>query len=418
MDTHSVRFGLWRRGEIVAFVSLMATLAPTTGSAFDLFWNPQAAVKMRLDDNVRGSAVDPVRAWGFDNGAGVQLMAKSETWTSELSPRFNVRRFAIGDNLDADEYSVDFKNGLSRERWHADLDVRYAQDSTLTAEATETGVRNDVTYRDTVEVQPNISYQVNEKTNIQAAFAYDTVSFAKVPGASLIDYQYQQASLTLNRALDNSSRIFASPFVSEFVTQEVGGKTRTYGGQVGYTRAFSPTFEADMAVGFVSSEIRFREQQVGLVLTPSPHLVLVNVNKLASSSGPIVNASFRKKFDQGLATLAYSRQISPSARGSQSISDLISLSMRRDLSQRWWLNFNGTYEMRGAEGDRLISALSQDRTNVSGSVQYRLSEQLTVRGVYRHTMLDSGPGTRSVSMNGLFLELQYNGGLRPYLGGY
>ncbi|MBI5617989.1 MAG: hypothetical protein HY943_17035 [Gammaproteobacteria bacterium] len=394
-----------------------ALLLPVACDAADLSWMPEADVKMRAYDNVRWSASNPEAAWGTEGGGGVDLKAASDTWSSELHPHANLRRFMIGKNLDADEYSVAFNNGLHLERLTSDVKFRYSHDSTLVSETTTAGLRNDITDRDTIDIHPTLRYLINDLTSAEVGFLYNDVTFANPGNAGLIDYSYMQASFTLTRVIDPVSSVFLQPYVSDFRTPQVGGGTRSYGGQVGYARRFSETLDANVAVGFVSSDIDFLTPTLTILPNPVPHFAVINVKDTAGSDGPIVGLTINKKFSNDTATFEYSRQVSPSARGSQSQADHIRLGLHHPFSPRFWVSVSGIYDMRNAEGNRLVADLNRDQAEMNASIGYRLTEQLTFETFYRYVWASIPVNSTTLDVNTLFVGIRYSGGPRPVLGG-
>lgn len=389
-------------------------------------WYPIARVGMRYDDNVLGQPKNAQDALGFDTGGSVSFKADSETWNSALTPRFNIRRFAVGDNLDAEEYSVDFKNQMTRERWSAGLSVRYAQDSTLSSEVTNLGVRNAVTDRDTLSVDPTLSYAFSDRTTLQAAFGYQDVSFSGGLQTGYIGYQYMMGSFTLTHAVNEMDKFFASPFVSDFRVPEVNSHSRTYGGQAGYQKFFTPTFDVTAALGFESSEVQFDNQspdltrpvllfdrRTGQLFTIFPFVR--TFSDQTSSDGLLVNVNIHKKFELTDANLEYARQVSPTARGAQEVTDIIDANATRLLTDRAKLHFYGSYVMGDSAAQVNIPNLTREQTYLQGGISYRLYERLTIDTSYWYAYRPGAFGSGSVSQQGIYLYLTYDGGPRSFV---
>lgn len=393
----------------------------TTVGAVDVTWAPQATASTHLHDNVRGAATGEEAALGFDVGAGVDFEAKSESITSSLIPRFNVRRFPIGENLDADEYFVKFNNEWKRETVTTDLKFDYARDSTLINEATDTGVIGDVKNRDSVTLNPSISWAINDKYSAQTSFLFNSVAYLDATNSGLIDYQYLQGSTGVTYTIDPTTQIFGNFFVSDFRTPDISGKTRTYGGQAGLAKVLTETFDITAALGYVSSDIQFLDQQLALVFDPLPRIVLVTVPNEVTSTGLIANVSLRKKFENINAKFDYTRQVSPSGRGAQSSSDRLELRADQRITQRLTLNFDGSYEMRATEGNRTITALDRDITTLTWSARYRLNEQWGLSFTYRFSHRTSNQTLQTSAVansNAVFLALDLNGLARPLFDGF
>lgn len=397
-------------------IAAACTVVLDSSHAFDFTWTPTARTSMRLDDNIRGASRNAEEAVGFDMGGGVNLRAQSEYLSSELFPRFNIRRFAIGNDLDADEYSVGFNNDWLQERYSAGLDFSYARDSTLTTEATDTGLRNDVTDRDSINVQPNASYFLTDRLALQSSFLFNDVTYIDAERSGLFAYQYLQGTAGITYQWRDDVSGFANFFVSNFSVQEQESKTQSYGGQSGLTWRWDETLELSGALGWLASSIEFTEQRLELILEPFPRVVLVENMIETSVAGPIASATIRKIFDSGLVRLDYSRQVTPSGRGSQSTADRIALSIVKGLTNNFSILFDGQYEMRTALAQETGSNLRSQQLNrnyaeLRGTIRYRISETWSLDASYRHGRNESTDLNSSFSAdtNTIYLAVQFNG---------
>ncbi len=406
---------LKNRAYLAIAVAAACTAASQTSSAFDFTWTPTARTAMRLEDNVRGAAKNGEDAVGFDMGGGVSLKAQNDTLTSEIFPRFNLRRFPIGDNLNADEYSVAFNNDWLQPYYATGLDFSYVRDSTLTTEATDTGLRNDVTNRDSISVQPNASYFLTDRLALQSSFLFNDVAYINAATTGFFNYRYLQGSAGLSYKWRDNISTFANFFVSDFDVTDQNSKTRTYGGQSGLTWTWDETLEVSGAMGWVASSIKFTEQQLALAFNPV-RLVVIDVPAQASTAGPIASVTIRKIFDRTTAKFDYSRQVSPSGRGSQSTADRIALAVERRLSDNLSLLFDGLHEMRSAQSQDVnlgarAQDLNRDYSELRGAVRYRLTALWTLGASYRfgHNQSTNLNSSFTSDRNSVFLTIDYNG---------
>ncbi len=370
---------------------------------------------MRLDDNIRGASQNGEEAVGFDMGGGVSLKAQNDSITSEIFPRFNLRRFAVGEDLDADEYSVAFNNDWLQPYYTTGLDFSYVRDSTLTTELTDAGRQNDVTNRNSISVQPSASYFLTDKLALQSSFMFNDVTFIDAATSGFFDFRYLQGSAGISYKWREDLTTFANFFASDFDVTDQNSTTRTYGGQTGATWIWDETFELSGALGWVASDIQFTEQQLALAFNPT-RIVIVDVPAQASAAGPIASVTLRKVFDKTVAKFDYSRQVSPSGRGSQSTADRISLALERKLSDNLSLLFDGLHEMRSAQSQEVnpglgVQDLNRDFSELRGAVRYRLTKLWTLGASYRHAHSQSNNLNSSFSadVNTVFLTVDYNG---------
>jgi len=74
--------------------------------AVEFTGTPQLSSSARATDNVLFASDSPQTALSFDNGGLVNLVGQSEIYRTTITPSFNLKRFAVGDILDADEYGI------------------------------------------------------------------------------------------------------------------------------------------------------------------------------------------------------------------------------------------------------------------------------------------------------------------------
>jgi len=396
-------------------------------AALDLSWQPQLRVGTRATDNVLWSSTNQEAALGFDNGGGMIIKAEAQDWRSTLTPSFNFRRYAIGENLDADEYGARTQHQwfvTDRVQLGANLD--YVRDSTNSTELTDAGNRNQIANRDTYLAQPSITFLVDDRTSVNGSYVHQDVSFDSTSNGQLVDFTFEQFTVGGTHLLTDDVRLFATAFASQFETPDTNGKTRTYGGQAGAGYQFTEDFSVEGAVGYVSSDIEFETSFLTLDLGPPPSIVLVTQRDEVSSSGPIATASVQKAFEDLRTRLDYARRVSPSIRGSQQLEDDILLTLDRDLSREWRLGFRGGYNMRSAEGEDVavglnrfrVDDLNRDQAMVSGNLSYRFTSEISVRGEYRFSYNTfTNELQDSVYNHSFFVTLSYDGEPR-FLRGY
>ena len=398
-------------------------------SAFELSWQPRVRIGTRVTDNLRTSRVDQEGAWGFDTGGGLIVEAQSDAWRSRITPAFNIRRFAIGEGADAEEYEVRTSSEWAFvERATASLDFDYIRNSTLTTELADTGRQTTVANRDTIYVAPGMSYQLTDRTSMNAGFVYSDVSFQEIPGSPFSDYEFKQGNVGVVHAFDARLSLFANGYVREFVTDAVEGKSLTYGGQSGVTFRYSETLDGDFAVGYTQSEIDFqRRQSDGFQLVVDPltgQLRIIEAFSLVDANttenGPIASASIRKRFSESTRSeLNYVRSVSPTVFGAQSISDDIQVMIVHRLTNRFSVKFDGRYNMRSTESQELDVQprnIDRDQVVMSGALRYTVTPEIVVSANYRFVHNELNDLNDSSTNNTLFLNFVYNGEPNFYRG--
>lgn len=408
----SLRCGL--RSAVTVAVLVVAAFDVT---AIEFSWAPQAKVMTRADDNVRGAARSPETAWGFDTGASVNFLAQTDQIVSELIPRVNARRFVVGDNLDADEYSVTFNNKLKLEQLVSTVNFTYARDSTLiTTEAADTGLRNDVTNRDTITVAPSLYYAVDDRLTAHCNFLVSDVKYSDSGTSGLVGYKYLQGGSGIQYLLTDRIEPFFTVTISEFDAPTVKSSTRTYGAQAGTVFHWDSTLDLTASLGWNVNKIDFTTTEPVLVVTPVPHIEQVERPDSAWTNGPNAMVSVQKTFERSNLRFDYSRAVSPSGRGSQSNSDRLDASVSHKFSERLSLLVAALYEMRSSQAENIPGLLSsqdlnRDYTEARTSLRYQICDEWTTAISFRYGYRKSnGSATRETAhANAVYLSLDYNG---------
>lgn len=387
-------------------VAALAAMIAINASAWNYSVTPVVRSSMRVDDNIRGASRNEEAAWGFDNGATVNMQAANEIITSTLIPRVNLRRFIIGEDLDADEYGVTFNNLWRQERFRYGLDFNYARDSTLSTEATDSGRQNTVIDRDGITVHPTVSYLFSDKLVVQASYMYNSVAYLTTNTDDFIDYQYQMVDVSLSYQWWENLELFASMSFSYFDSGSGFSITRSYSGRAGATYHWDETLEITGAVGWVDSNVKFHEFVESLPPLPAH----------GASNGPLASANIQKKFDQAVATLDFVRQVSPTGRGAQSSTDRISSSYLYNFTDRFSTRADFIYDMQSADGasfggSTTAASLNRDYLEFVGTVRYKLSPFWQMSTSYHHPIRKSTNSefSSTAQSNSVYVTVEYSG---------
>lgn len=403
-------------GSFVCPCSAVFSLWSSMCFAADFSWEPQVRTTMRLEDNVRGASRDAEAAWGFDTGGSLALKAESAQFLSTLVPRFNFRRFAVGENLDADEYGAFSNSKWQHENVLAGLAFSYARDSTLVSEATDTGRVDEVKDRDTVTIQPSLQYVFSDRLMYDASIYYSDVAYLDAGSTGLIDYRYILGASGLTYEVRDDLEGTVTLSVSDFNVPEIESSTRSYSAKAGLKWHWDNSLTLQGAVGWMQSDIEFLEVACLIPANNCPTPFIVRKTADATNGGPIASAGFEKLFENTKVAFDYDREVSPSGRGSQSSSDRLALNVIRNVSSRLNLLLDALYEMRSAQAEGLGSGfaardLNRDYYEGKASFRYYLTKEWVLGGTYRFGYRKStnigSPDTATT--NSMYFTVEYIG---------
>lgn len=395
-------------GAVLATASLFAS-AQTP--ALELSVSPEFNLGSRATDNVLFSANDVQDALGFDTGGRLNLLAETPTLRSNVTPDFNFRRFAVGDNLDADEYGIRSQHQWkANDRLTAALQADYYQDSTLSTELTDAGRQNNVSDRETVNLQPSLVLALDALTQLNASYAYTDITTDAAANAGLVDYSYQMATLGASRIVSDDWQVFATGFISWFDVPSQRSFTTTYGVQTGATWAVDGATRISTSIGYLTSDIDYVDLVPVLVFDPAPRILLLTFDRQASTDGPIASVSVERQFEHLRVSGKYARQVSPTLRGAQSLEDAMDVRLDYDWSPEVALFAYGQYAMRSAQADVNQAAsedLNRDQFNASGGIAWRATRLTTIRAEYRYATSESNLAQSVANVHSLFVTVNY-----------
>ena len=379
--------------------------------AVEFTGTPKLSSSARATDNVLLASDSPQTALSFDNGGLVNLVGQSESYRTTITPSFNLKRFAVGDILDADEYGI-----RSDHEWQATdaltatLKADYYQDSTLSTELIDVGRQNDVAIRDTLSLRPGMVYRLDADNTINLGYAYTDITTDPIAGQ--VGYTFAQASFGYGYAISETIQTFLSGFVNWYEVAALQSSTKTYGLQSGVTWQWDETTTIDASFGYLLSDIDFINRFITVIADPFPRPVLVEAPQRASTSGPIAAFSIQKTFEYLKINFNFSRQLSPTMRGQQSLEDSMNLSADYQFSGKLSVGVNGQYNLRSAQSEEVGFAdadLNTDQISVSGYVGYRYGEHLSLRAEYRYAHQDLMTTLATSDSNAIVISLNYAG---------
>jgi len=391
--------------------AVAGSLFATGSAALELTVMPEFDLGSRATNNVLFTESDTQDALGFNTGGRMAVTAESALYRSSISPSVNFQRFAVGDDLDADEFGV-----RSQHQWQATeaitgtLQADYTQDSTLSNELTDAGRRNSVGNRNTLNLAPGLVYAFDALTQLNASFSHTDITTDTPSSEGLEGYTYQVASVGVSRLISSELQGFATGFANWFDVPSQRSGTVTYGMQTGLVWQFDAHTRLELGAGYLTSDVDYVDLVPALIFNPSPQIILLEQARQTETGGPIASFGLTHQFERTRVDFRFSRQVSPTLRGSQSLTDSLTWQLTYDWSEELSLSVSADYAMVSAQTDVLQQAandLNRDQFNVSGAVSYQLTQNLRLRGEYRYQTSENGSSRATADGHNVALSLNY-----------
>ena len=315
-------------------------------------------------DSNRDLAPNPVNSQGTVVSGDLALERETEATKLTLNSQVDWHLY------DRREYANVFEDNVNASgTWTGDwtkLDVT-AQDgdqSTLTTEATQTGILNSSIHQRMEQASLNATYSQTERTSFIFNTGYTDSSYYGTADSFLLNllqgYRNWTSNVSEQFQLTELSSLTVTASRVEVLTRLPGNNTTETGGQVAYHRPLSESLSFDVSIG--DNRVNSAES-----------------SRNATTGSLILNQSF----EAGSLTFNYSRSLTPYGTGEVAQRQQISLSGTLDLTEQLQLNGsvmrvqNGQLAAPAQLGGQLLpQVLNSD--SVTLSLRWACMETLSV----------------------------------------
>jgi hypothetical protein len=326
--------------------SLRAELAQS------LNWSDNPLLSSGAHDELWGSTTTP------------SLKFRDEQPTRKLSLDLSVSRNQFNRSVfNSTDLSATGKLVKDIERWSFKLEGNGAYDTTRTSEETSYGLRDAVARRTYGSVNPTISFRPTSLSEWAVAGGYGLTSYDK---ASYTDYETFSLTPSYTRFLSETTSVFVATQAQRYVTTEgVENQTDSIGPSIGFTRAFSPRFDASFSTGAQASR-----QSVG------GHPVGAWYWQQTLEA----RATFKGKTDK--ISVAAKRAQAPYGNGTQALRTNVALDIKHAINEDFSLGLGGGYSY--SEYEQASNGNLRRSMNGRAELAYRLNDAVELAASYRY----------------------------------
>jgi hypothetical protein len=318
--------------------------------------------------------------------AFVELSANRRFQRSSISMRGSYRRQDLLRNtaiIDDGQSSSDQADADSGGAPDTDL-----ADDILTGADPDSGSVEQQVTRNTIRAQPNVNYQLSERTSVDLGYSFVDTSYDE-SGPSTVntqdDYKTHTGSLRLQRQMSLSDTAWLE--VARTWYQPDGlfnPDTDSWNATLGWRRQVSERMNVAVSAGGRRTDSDFSGTDTGFLL----------------------NARIDRRTERGRLFTIVSRTFQPNAYGEEVQLDRLRVGFNQGISDRmsWTLSGNlfSTDDSSSGSGNR-----DQDYANVSASLQRAFTQAWSVRGTYSYTWVDRKRDDGSATRNSVGLSLVY-----------
>ncbi len=242
------------------------------------------------------------------------LTGSTDTTDFSLSPVVSYQAFDRRAFANIFERDVPVAAAWTLERGKLSLTGEDSDKSTLTTEATQTGILSSQLHQRLEQGGVSATYYQTERISLIVTGSYTDVSYYGAPGSALLNllsgYRYPSGSIAEQWQISETSTLLANLSYSESLSQLPGADERNRGASLDYHTNLSETFDLDATIG--ASQV---------LSTSTQHV----------TTGGL---SATRKLEFGNIALSYTRSLTPYGTGALVQRQVFSLSGSRSLTDR------------------------------------------------------------------------------------
>ena len=377
-----------------ALVVAAAVLVAAQGVEAELWYiEPRAVLRTFYDDNVRLTPKDTENSFGAIVRARVELGRRTEVSEIGVNAEVDSRHYSDVSELDRTNGALSAAWRYRLDRHRVGLDGTFDYDSTLTSEEETTGFVQVNKRRSRFFIRPSWRYAMSERTDVEAAFDYEDVSYEDVDVIPLFDYSASRASFVAGHGLSERLRLLGRVAYGSYDAPQIDTETSAYGLEAGAVYNWSETLSVSFVAGVRSSDSQ----------TPSLDGGLVERN----TTGPLFELNLKKDFLVGELDLTAERNLLPSSRGTLLDTTRLRLTFDYPVTSLWTFALDArAYRNRNPGGE--VSGNDRDYVLFAPRLERRLSTALRLALGYRYRWQDrEATAEDAASSNAVFLTLRY-----------
>jgi hypothetical protein len=359
--------------------------------------NDNYELTLQPHNSVTGSMIAP----------RLDLGVSSDIWMITGSAEAVQKRFSGGSGLDTDDRYYNFLTSYKTERSTWQVAGSNSKSSTLVNEqiSPNTGlVQVQKTY-DTHSVSPSWTWAMNELTQLQLAYSFNSVSYVNGQSSGLFDYNTRDISAQLSNQLNEKDKIFVSAGYSIFNAPATTLESKSAWYQAGISRTFSETTNGTLSAGTRKTA---SEQVLSVCTVFFGPFCLQTANETFSSEGSssIYSGSFEKRYETTVFNIRVSRALDPSGLGGQIQTDSQIVGLNRKFTSKLTGTFSVSNYLSKAETGN-VTGVDSHYYAVEPGLHWMWAQEWNVDFTYQYRHIKRANEDEPASSNATYLTIRY-----------
>jgi hypothetical protein len=387
--------------------AVLTVLIPRLANAAE--WSVQPSVRLgwERNDNPLLTPQPHESVSGTMIAPKLDVGVASDVWTVSGGVEAVQKRFSRESSLDRDDRNYNVSTSYQTERSTWQLAGSRSRSAVISDEQInpDTGVVEVQKVYDSKTLSPSWTWAMNELTQLQIAYSFNSVSYVDGESVGLNDYSTRGVTAQLTRSLNLRSQVFFSVGYSilDIPATTLDSQSGTY--QAGFTQSFSETLSGTVVAGTRKTS----NEQVGTVCTVFLGQFCVQAvkeNQFTKQTSAVFNGSLEKKFETGKLSLTVSRSFDPSGLGGEVRTDTQNIEIRNQFTTRMTGSFSAANYTYRAETDNL-SDVDRHLYIITPGLFYTLTKELSVNLNYQYRHIKRASEDQPGSGNTTYLTLRY-----------
>ena len=381
---------------------LWVSLTLGVGSAADWAVVPSITARTEFTNNLNFAPTAPISDYIFTLAPTANFNYTTDIGQLQGILGVTGRHYLSNGQLDHIDQNFQINGRYqAAPRLNLSFSTAYISDSSLQEEFATSGLIMTRTPRTSIQAGPGMTYALTERLSATVNYNYYKVDYQS---QQFQNYYSQQAGLILQQQLKNEKTTLIGNFLAQdtrYPTQD--NDSKSLGFQVGGIHSFSPDWQVNLLGGINISFMNFQTQVQDF--SQFPFFSSVRQTKVQQTSvSPFINLAFTHRWTDKFSTSGgYTRNQAPSAVGSISDNNQVSLSLNYQFSDRLSGNLNGGYALSNQISNS--NGFKSEFIGVTPQLTYRLTEEINLSPGYQFG--DNISGGTSAKAQTVFLMMTY-----------
>lgn len=364
------------------------------------------SAKETAEDQVPG-ITDAVTGTFVETRLNAIYRTSSDTFI--LRPRMRSTDYLkANEDLNYDDWSIDVsaahedrRGGIGLSGSYGEISVRTGEFASATPENPNappesgggSGRYSGNATQKSRNIRPYLSYNLSPRNVVRLNFNSTDITYDEPQGLGefagaqrgYFDYDYNQTALAVDHFLDEKNFLQLSFTGNAFDSQQPNGPFRnssdSFGLNVGYNRAITPTLTANATVGTTRTATRVSGLPVD-PLTGAPCPLTALCSETNDARNFIGDVGIRRRSERTTLNFNLSRSIAPRSSGREVVQDQVRLFVDRSLTQRLSGSVGAIYSRE--TGVANVLQVERDYLTIDTTLSWSLTRTLTTYAKYTY----------------------------------